>query len=76
MRLGWFLLVTMEVITGSFSTSTFSDLLSKLLLAVLFVFTDVELWVRASLISLGSDNLPRQSSEPEENGILLEKLST
>ena len=32
MRLGWFLLVTMEVITvGSFSRSTLSDLLSRML---------------------------------------------
>ena len=54
MRLGWFLLVTMEVITvgevttlGSFSRSTFSDLLSRewLVLAVLVCFTDDELLV-------------------------------
>ena len=54
MRLGWFLLVTMEVITvgevttlGSFSRSTLSDLLSRawLVLAVLVCFTDDELLV-------------------------------
>ena len=73
-KLGWFLLVTMDVITvGNFATSTLSDLLSNKLAVLAFGFELEFTELSLGIASRGWHESGVVSKVSPENGILVEK---